>query len=153
MDIQELILLNSREVRANSNLMAIYINAFEEQFGYRPNCAGCTFNSDFQKLKNTFLNMSNITTINTIKMENTFQLRQVKGDILTYKENGRTVRQYDNRMTEEFAVGFLSNGTEEQIEERKKLFKKLPKGLKKIQEEVQEVGPKQTKAKALKSNK
>lgn len=153
MDIQELILLNSREVRANSNLMAIYINAFEKQFGYRPNCAGCTFNSDFQKLKNTFLNMSNITTINTIKMENTFQLRQVKGDILTYKENGRTVRQYDNRMTEEFAVGFLSNGTEEQIEERKKLFKKLPKGLKKIQEEVQEVGPKQTKAKALKSNK
>lgn len=139
MDVKELIKLNSREVRGNSNLMAIYINVFESQFGYKPNCAGCTFNSDFQKLKNAVLTPKQKTII---KMEKTFKLYQVKGEILTYKRGKKTVRQYDNRMTEEFAIGFLTNGTDEQIEERKKLFKSLPKGLNKEKEPEKEPAPK-----------
>ncbi len=135
MDVKELIKLNSREVRGNSNLMAIYIKVFESLFGYRPNCAGCTFNSDFQKLKNAVLNPKQKTII---KMEKTFKLYQVKGEILTYKRGKKTVRQYDNRMTEEFAIGFLTNGTDEHIEERKKLFKTLPKGLNKEKESEKE---------------
>lgn len=129
MEVKELIKLNSREVRGNSNLMAIYIEAFEKQFGYKPNCVGCSFNSDFQKLKNALNSTSHSQFLKKEIMANTFKLRQVKGEILTYRKDGRTVRQYDNRMTEEFAIGYLSNGTEEEIQERKKMFKVLPKEL------------------------
>jgi len=153
MEVQELIKLNSREVRGSSSLMAIYVELFQKHFGYKPNCAGCTFNSDFQKLKNTVLNQSSNKNLNNQIMEKTFQLRQVKGEILTYKKDGKTVRQYDNRMTEDFAISFLTNGTKEQIEDRKKLFKKIPKGLVKEVTEAKAETVSETKPKAKRTKK
>lgn len=137
MEIKELIKLNSREVRGNSNLMAIYISAFESQFGYKPNCAGCTFNSDFQRLKKA-VNSNKQSVKKNTKMENTFKLLKVRGQILSFKKGKKTIRQYDNRMTEEFAVEFLTNGTKEEIEQRKKLFRTLPKSINKPKDEVKE---------------
>lgn len=148
MDVIELIKLSGREVRGNSNLMAIYITAFQNQFGHKPNCAGCTFNTDFQKLKNAVLNPKQKTII---PMEKTFKLYQVKGDILTYKDGKKTVRQYDNRMTEDFAIAYLTRGTDEQIEERKKLFKVLPKSLKKQESEKEPAPQTEEKQEATKS--
>ncbi|WP_448607600.1 hypothetical protein [Paenimyroides ceti] len=135
MDALELIQKSSREVRGNSNLMAIYIKAYKEQFGFTPNCAGCTFNSDFQKLKNA-LSKNNQKPLIQIEMENTFKLLKVSGAILTYKKDGKVFRKYDNKLTEEFAIGYLTNGTKEELELRKKEFKKLPKGLNKSKEET-----------------
>ena len=60
----------------------------------------------------------------------TFKLRKSEGKILSFKKNGRTIHFYDNNMTEDLAVEYLTNGTPEQIEERKKLFAILPNALK-----------------------
>lgn len=163
MEIKELIKLNGREVRRDSNLMAIYIDAFKEVFGKIPNCAGCTFNSDFQKLKNAVSGSKKQTTTKSIIMSKTFKLYHVKGEILTFKKGKKTIRQYDNLMTEEFAIGFLTNGTPEQIEERKKLFRLLPKEVLKPKEETKDVKnievsevkeePKQAKPRAKRTKK
>lgn len=163
MSVNELILMNSREVRKNPDLMAIYIESFKNQFGYKPNCAGCTFNSDFQKLKNAVSGKNKQTTTKPIIMSKTFKLYHVKGEILTYKKGKKTIRQYDNRMTEEFAIGFLTNGTPKQIEERKKLFRVLPKEILKPKEEPKDVKdvevletkeePKQAKPRAKRTKK
>ncbi len=50
-----------------------------------------------------------------------------RNDILTYLEDGRPIRTYGYKMTEDFAKNFLSLGSKEEIEERKKLFTSLPK--------------------------
>lgn len=84
-------------------------------------------------------------------MEKTFKLYQVKGDILTYKDGKKTVRQYDNRMTEDFAIAYLTKGTDKQIEERKKLFKVLPKSLKKQESEKEQAPQTEEKQEATKS--
>lgn len=129
MDIQELIQLNSDKVRRDSNLMLFYIECFSKTFGYKPNCAGCTFNSDFIKLKTALHNKEKVVNLTnkTKKMENTFKLKRIEGNILAYRKDKKTFRLYDNSLNEEFVIGFLTNGTEEEIEQRKKLFSKLPK--------------------------
>lgn len=127
MEAAEFIKLNSHEVRNSPSLMAIYADFYFQVYGTKLNCNTCGFDSKLRQLQNA-LKTSNVKPKDTI-MEKTFQLRQVKGEILTYKNEGKTVRQYDNRMTEEFAINYLTFGTPEQIEERKKLFKKLPKDI------------------------
>ena len=129
MDVNELIQLNSDKVRIDSNLMLFYVEAFFETFGYKPNCAGCTFNSDFIKLKTALHNKENVVNLTnkTKKMENTFKLKRIEGNILAYRKDKKTFRLYDNSLNEEFVIGFLTNGTAEEIEQRKKLFSKLPK--------------------------
>lgn len=113
---------NSQEVRRSPDLMAIYIELFKETFGYKPNCAACTFKSDFDKLKKRLRR----TEHKKETMSKTFELRRKVGDILTYRKANKTYRTYDYNMTEEFAIEFLKNGSEEEIKQREKLFKKLP---------------------------
>lgn len=155
MDAKDLIALGGREVRRDSDLMTAYINAFQSYFGHKPNCAGCTFNKDFEKLKRAVNKGNGSLIIKTKTMDKTFKLFSVKGEILTYKVGKKVVRQYDNRMTEEFAIGFLTNGTKDELEERKKLFKKLPKSLiePKKEVEVKEVKEEKPKAKRTKKTK
>lgn len=126
MQIEELVKLSSQKVRSNSNLMAIYIDAFKEVFGKTPNCAGCTFSADFTKLKKAVLKQTPIQK--TRKMVDiTFKLKKKLGKIHSYKKNGRTIHFYDTNMTEEIAIEYLTYGTPEQIENRKELFAVLPK--------------------------
>lgn len=135
MEINDFIKLSSQQVRNSPSLLAIYVDLYKQQFGYEPSCYGCSANSEFNKLKRSLINGITKPTTKLLIMEKTFQLRQVKGEILTYKNEGKTVRQYDNRMTEEFAIGFLTHGTDEQISERKKMFKILPKELDAVKKE------------------
>lgn len=130
MEVVDFVKLDGRKVRGDSDLMAIYINEFERVFGRKPNCAGCTFNSDFKKLRNEIMNPKK----STIKMENTFKYKKAKGEILFFKKNGKTVRRYDNKLTEDFVIGYLTNGTKEELEDRKKEFSVIPESLKATEE-------------------
>lgn len=131
MEVSELIKLDSRKVRSNSNLMAIYINAFEKQFGRKPACAGCTFANDFAKLISAVNKGTQpvLTIQKSRKMENTFKLKRIQNKILAYRKDGKTFRVYDNLMKEDFAVAFLTHGTEEELAERAKLFNTLPSAI------------------------
>lgn len=145
MEVKDLVKKSSQEVRGNSNLMAIYIKYFKEYFGHEPNCAGCTFANDFTRLKRVVLSGCSqeqkiSRTKKQSKMETkTFKLKKVEGKILSYKKNGKTIHFYDNNMTEQLAVEYLTHGTPEQIEARKKLFAILPNALIKTIEVKEEV--------------
>lgn len=125
MNVEDLVKLNSTKVRSDSHLMRLYIEMFKAQFGKVPNCAGCTFSTDFHKLKSAVDNKKT-TFAQTIKMENTYQIKVKTGEILHYRNNGRIVRRFDTSLTLEFVIGFLTHGTEEQLKERRKLFSKIP---------------------------
>lgn len=129
MTAQEIVKLDSGKVRSNSHLMLLYIEAFKLQFGKAPNCAGCTFSTDFQKLKRAVEGNNPTFAKTIIPMEATYKFRSPKGVILSYKSGIRTIRRYDNKLTEEFVIGFLTNGTPEEISARKKLFSKIPDSL------------------------
>lgn len=127
MTVQELINKSSQEVRRSPDLMAFYIDSFKAQFGKAPNCAGCTFINDFKKLKLSI--EKGIKPTKTLTMENkeiTFKLAKREGKIISFQKGGRTIRQYDNKMTEDFAVEYLTNGSKEEISDRRKKFKVLP---------------------------
>lgn len=135
MEVKELIQKSSQEVRGNSNLMAIYIKYFKEYFGHEPNCAGCTFANDFTRLKRVVLSGGSqkqqiARTKKHKAMEKTFKLKKTEGKIFSFKKNSKTIHFYDNNLTEDVAVEYLTHGTPEQIEERKKLFAILPNAFK-----------------------
>ena len=113
------------KVRRNESLILSYLEEFEKLFGYKPKCAGCSFRTDWKK----FVNYSQQTTTKTFKMktDKTFELKKdAKSKIHTYKIGKQPKRSYGNTMTEDFAKAFLTNGTKEEIAERKKLFVRLP---------------------------
>src|SRR5690606_26847354 len=112
-------------VRSNPDLMNIYIQLFTEKFGRKPDCAGCTFNRDWQRLTNYSLQKSQTM------YDKTFRLKK-PGIIYSYdvkdKKSKRSFRKrvYGNVMTEDFAIDYLTIGTKAEIEERKKQFAELP---------------------------
>jgi hypothetical protein len=122
----ELILIDKSKVRGSSNLMSIYIDLFSQEFGKKPNCAGCTFSNDWIRFVNSVKGNNKYDKPKFKTMENTFELKKKGSDILRYQKNGKTYRKYSNKITEHFAIEFLTYGTEEQISERKKMFKVLP---------------------------
>ncbi len=131
MTSQQLILINSDKVRRDSSLMAFYIECFIEAFGYKPTCTGCTFSSDWNKLVRFINKGETVNAINQNKNTmNTFKLKKTENKIHAYKFDNKVYRKYDNKFDEAFAVGFLTNGTEAEITERKKLFAVLPDAFK-----------------------
>jgi len=131
MDVNDLILINSDKVRRDSNLMALYKKSFFDAFGYNPVCTGCTFSTDWNKLVK-FVNSGNKVDvlISRNKIMSTFKLKKIQNKIFAYRKDGQTFRRYDNHFDEAFVNQFLSNGTEEQIQDRKKLFSVLPDSFK-----------------------
>ena len=123
MTIQEFILLDKAKVRRDSNLMHLYLEFFKEAFNRVPNCAGCSFSTDWQKLINFHTgNKEKSVTLQKQKVMNTISIKKIQGKILTYKKDGKTFRQYDNILTDSFIKEYVSNGTEEEILERRKMF-------------------------------
>lgn len=120
MTIDDLILIDKHKVRRDSSLMHLYVEFFKETFHYTPNCAGCSFDSDWNKLKNFYSKKKPFTIKQKIMSKIT--IKKVQGKILTYKKNGKTYRLYDNILTDDFIKEYVSNGTPEEIAERKKLF-------------------------------
>lgn len=141
MGVEELIKLDSQKVRKSPDLMAFYITAFQKQFGRTPNCAGCTFGTDFKNLivavrdgkSPTYTKQSKSN-----KMENTFKLNKIQSRILFYRKDGKTFRTYDSQMREEFATAYLTHGSEEDLKERRKMFAILPEALREDKAEVSE---------------
>lgn len=129
MTVQELILKNPKEVRKSPDLMGFYVEAFKSQFGYKPDCAGCTFRNDFLKLKKSIQSGVEPKKQKTMEQEKTFVLGEKRRKIYSYKKGGKTVRRYNHQLTEEFAVEYLTFGTPEEIAERKKKFRVLPKAI------------------------
>lgn len=124
----ELIEKGKHKVRNTPDLMHIYKSLFAEQFGYSPNCAGCTFEGDWRKFTST----SSTKPLTTMEnKQRTYELRDKKNPIISFKKDGRTHHAYANNTTDEFMIGYLSSGTEDELKERAKMFKKLPAGMKK----------------------
>jgi len=123
---ENLITLSKHEVRNNNAFMLLYLQEFENIFGRKPNCASCTFNHDWEKFINA--SKSQNIKIKTMATDSKYKLaNNHMNTILTYVEDGRPVRTYGYKMTDEFAEKFLSTGTKKQIEDRKKLFTSQPK--------------------------
>lgn len=123
MTINEFILLDKAKVRRDSNLMSLYLDFFKTAFGRVPNCAGCSFGTDWQKLVSLYsIKGEKKVTLQKGKIMNTISIKKIQGKILTYKKEGRTYRQYDNILTDSFIKEFISNGTEDEIKERIKMF-------------------------------
>ena len=120
---EELILKGKAKVRGNSDLMHIYINLFMEQFGYKPNCAGCTFNNDWIKFTGNF--KGTVKRNKPIAEDVSFKYRP-KGDIIFYRIGDKTFRTYDNKISEQFAIDYLTHGTEKELSLRRKEFEVLP---------------------------
>ena len=130
MTLEDLILNSPDKVRGDSNLMRAYIDIYTGIYGSAPSCTGCTFKTDFKKLLNYAHRATNLNTPNVMKKsEKTFKLKKINGTIHTYKNGKNPVRMYDNRMTEDFAVAYLTNGTKKEIEQRKQYFEVLPTGV------------------------
>lgn len=110
--------------------MSAYIEIFAGVFGRKPDCAGCTFNNDWQRLVNSQTQSIQLQKIKEMST-NTFTLRD-QHKIYTYvNEDSKTgvrrpVRTYGNLMTEEFAENYLTVGDDQTIEARKAEFKVLP---------------------------
>lgn len=121
---EELIAIGKHKVRRNEDLMLFYLQEFESIFGRKPICAGCTFNKDWEKFS---LGRKSLNTFRKMEAK-TFELNASSKNIIhTYYVSKSPRRKYGYNMTEGFAKEYLSNGTKEEIEERKKHFKTLPK--------------------------
>jgi len=131
MTAQELIQLDAIEVRRSSSLMSVYKVVFKETFGREPLCASCSFNNDFQRLKNHYSqNQSNFKIMSENK---TFELKiQHMQDLFSYtkydenKARPVTYRNYGYGLTDAFVKELLANKTEAEAEELKQKFLKLP---------------------------
>jgi len=120
MTVEELILIDKYKVRRDSNLMSLYLQYFKEEFKYSPNCVGCSFATDWQKLVSKY--SKKYVTLQKVNSMNTITIKRQQGKILAYKKDGRTYRQYDNILTDSFIKEFIVSGTDEENKERVKMF-------------------------------
>lgn len=120
MDIQEFILIDKNKVRRDSNLMSLYLDFFEKTFNTKPNCAGCSFGTDWNKLVSFYSKKS--VTLPKQKVMSEITIKKITGQILSYKKDGKTYRRYDNVLYDDFIKEYLTYGTDEELSERKKLF-------------------------------
>ncbi len=120
---EELIAFGSSKVRNDSTLLSFYKEIFKEEFGYYPICAGCSFSTDWDKL----IKSNNISLTKKFEIMNPeFEIKD-KQKIHTYRDAKGIKRRCSGfHFTIEFAIAYLTNGTKEEIELRKKEFKTLP---------------------------
>ncbi len=129
MEVDELILKSPDKVRKSPDLMAFYLSEYENIFGQLPNCAGCTFKKDWKRFVQAVKTPTKQKKEIIMSTNKTFKLKDSRVRILTYWLGKSPQRKYSNKLTEEFAIGYLTHGTEEQLEARKKEFAILPSGL------------------------
>lgn len=143
MTYKELLSYNKGEIRSNSTLTFFFISAYKSVFGIVPSCAGCSINSEFANLVKEIKKQGIEENIieenqNISKMENknkTFVFASNFNEpMIAYVKNGRVYRKHTNKVTDEFAREYLANGTDAEIELRRKNFKVLPKDLDEVKE-------------------
>lgn len=168
MTYKELTSYNKEKVRGNSNLTLNFISAYKTIFGRVPNCTGCSIgkelNSLYQSIKeredlhDVEIDINNIQKDNPMIDKNkTFEKSiLLKEDMIAFRDsNGRIHRKFTNKLNDEFVIGYLTNGTPEEIEERKKKFKVLPLALREVKQEekIEEVAEEQPKQKRKRKSK
>lgn len=110
-------------MRSDERLILFYLEEFEKMFGRKPNCAGCTFKTDWKR----FTQGKQTKTFRKMETEKTFELKRGENDkIHTYKKDGRPFRTYGNKMTDDFAKAYLKYGSKEETSKRKAMFQTLP---------------------------
>ena len=121
---EELISFGSSKVRNDRALLSLYFEMFKEEYGYQPQPPCCGNMADWDR----FVKSKNETTL-TKKyeiMNPEFEIKD-KQKIYTYTDaKGIKRRCGGYNFTIEFASAYLTNGTDEEIELRKKEFKVLP---------------------------
>lgn len=149
----ELTTYNKEKVRGNPNLTLNFISAYKTIFRIVPNCTGCSIGKEINNLYQSIklredlhdveIDIDNIQKNNQMIDNNkTFEKSiLLKEDMIAYRDSdGRIRRKFTNKLNDEFVIGYLINGTPEEIEERKKKFKVLPLALREeTQEETQVV--------------
>lgn len=125
MTVEELIKAGKSSVRNSPALMAQYKILFKQVFGREPDCAGCTFNRDWERLANNSQKKLQVMSDKTFRLKKPGIIYSLD---IEDKKLKRTIRRrvYGNIMSEDFANDFLSIGSKSEIEERKKLFAVLP---------------------------
>lgn len=136
--------LKSSEIKNNPTLLGLFIQAFEDVMKRTPICSGCSLNSEYDSFlnevarfenreKEIILNTKNITKMNKGK---TFTLSiNATDSILAYvDEKGNDRRKFVERLTDEFVNDYLTHGTDEEIELRKKKFSKFPDSFEKTED-------------------
>jgi hypothetical protein len=123
MSIEEFLSKNPHDIRRNAELMQQYIDLYFAAFSLKPNCAGCSFNKDYQRLKkhyeslhsnkkNTIFadNSNNLKNIST--MDKKFEVKRMQRNIIhTYIDaRGKAKRSYGYNMTYEFALELVKQG-------------------------------------------
>lgn len=136
MTFGELIKTNKNEIRNVPNLTSYFISAYKFIFGVNPSCASCSINNEFKNLINEVKKRSiqdqkielNLEKNIMENNEKTFVLSPATDDyMLSYVDKNKVIRRkFTNRLTDDFVIGYLTDGTPEEIEERKKKFKVLP---------------------------
>ena len=140
----ELILKSSSEVRNDSNLTSYFINAYKNVFGHVPTCSGCAINNELGNLikqiktrklqeQEIYVTTNNITMVDNSK---TFVLSpSLQDNMLAYTDKNNVIRRkFVSKLTDEYVISYLTNGTAEEIEDRKKKFKVLPLALRETAE-------------------
>lgn len=113
---------NPDKVRVNEDMMRSYIELYKSVFHKEPNCASCSFSSDFRRLQNYFKQQHK-----TKIMSKSYKLnKRHSNEILRYTKDGKTYRIYGRDLNDDFAKEYLKNGTKKQIEERKSKFDNIP---------------------------
>lgn len=151
MKIEDLVRTDASQVKKNPELMRLYKSYYKGVFHKEPNCASCTFNSDFRKLKNYVLNLGSENKV-IIQKNNNMKYVLKKGyssAILSYNYKGATYRLYGRDIDDAFAEAFIEHAPKDKVEERKAMFEKLPKPevIKAPVEEVKEEKPKKKTSK------
>lgn len=138
MTIQDIINKGKVAVRQSSILYPIYQNMFNEAFGYFPECPTCG-SVNGHKHWDAFVAFGNgsdpdtlLTQTNITMSNKTFEIKN-KNIIYSFnfKKKGQdryfTTRSYGDVMSEEFAVAYLDNASDEELlNKRKAEFSLLP---------------------------
>lgn len=124
----------AEEVRNDTRLFSFYLEQYRLLFGYEPNCAPCTFLSDWNKFCNLAKNKKQLKPI--VMKEKTFKLKDVDIIYRYLNKAKNTKRSFGYNMTEEFAEEYLTTGTQAERAERKKQFIELPISLRPKEKKV-----------------
>jgi hypothetical protein len=138
MNREDLIKMGPVRVKKNAQALSLYKSEFREAFGRDPVCATCGTSQGAQDWKafvalvngvevetiiNNFTHMQNMKNDKTFKIKNPLKIHKY-----AFEKNGRKIYNsaYGDVMTEEFAIAYLENATDEEFEQRSLDFITLP---------------------------
>ena len=143
---EELIFKGKHKVRNTPDLMRIYKELFIQEFGRAPAMCCSGFAPDWNAFERGIVKFNQQNQITMAGK--TFVYTGKRNEILVFRKNGVPHKKYAYKADDNFMIDFLTYGTAQEIEERKKLFKVLPQGMAEKKEAVNDA-PKPVTAKEV----